>query len=496
MKHSAWLRLLLFLAALLAPAYAHVGSKDVFEQVSAGPYKLFITIRPPRVIPGIATIEVRSTGAAIRSLSITPIPMSGEASKHPPVPDALKPSKIDPAFYTGYLWLMNQGSWKVRVAVDGAAGSETASVPVPAVATEIRHMQWPMGVLLGTLGLILIIGLVCIVDASVNEAKLAPGMQPGPDRRRRTVVASVVTLTIVGLIAYGYDKWWDVLAAQSAAQIYHASELRLTLRGNTLDLLIGNSDAKQPGVWTALNNTNLLPDHGHLMHLYAIRMPEMDAAFHLHPEPVGKQGLRDTLPSMPSGTYKLFADVVFPNGFAETETATLAVPVGMSTAPLASEDASASPPPLSAGELGPSYKLPDGYTMVWDRPANVEANKGYSFRFTLLDPMGKSATDMQPYLGMAGHAAFVKSDGSTFAHTHPEGSAAMPAMMLANPDQNPQVPDMGGMDSMPGMNMASEAVSPTVEFPYGFPSSGRYRIFVQMKHGATVETGVFDAEVR
>jgi len=35
-----------------------------------------------------------------------------------------------------------------------------------------------------------------------------------------------------------------------------------------------------------------------------------------------------------------------------------------------------------------------------------------------------------------------------------------------------------------------------VEFPYGFPSAGRYRIFVQMKHGATVETGVFDAEVK
>ncbi len=496
MKRTAWLRLLLLLTAFLAPAYAHVGNKDVFEQVSAGAYKLFITIRPPRVIPGIATIEVRSTGAAIGSLSITPIPMSGEASKHPPVPDVLKPSKIDPAFYTGYLWLMNSGSWKVRVAVDGAAGPETTSVPVPAVATEIRHMQWPMGVLLGTLGLILIIGLVCIVDASVNEAQLAPGIQPGPDRRRRTVVASVVTLAIVGLIAYGYDKWWDVLAAQSAAQIYHASELHITLTGNTLDLLIGNRDAKQPGGWTALNNTDLLPDHGHLMHLYAIRMPEMGAAFHLHPGPVGKQGLRDTLPSMPPGTYKLFADVVFPNGFAETETATLTVPVGMSTASLASEDASALPPALSAGELGPSYKLPDGYTMVWDKPANIEANKGYSFRFTLLDPTGKPATDMQPYLGMAGHAAFVKTDGSTFAHTHPEGSAAMPAMMLANPDQSSLASGMGGMDSMPGMNMASEAVLPTVEFPYGFPSSGRYRIFVQMKHGATVETGVFDAEVR
>ena len=93
---------------------------------------------------------------------------------------------------------------------------------------------------------------------------------------------------------------------------------------------------------------------------------------------------------------------------------------------------------------------------------------------------------MQPYLGMAGHAAFVKADWSTFAHTHPEGSAAMPAIMLANAED--------------GMRMAGPetkgSLSSTVEFPYGFPSPGRYRIFIQMKHSSTVETGVFDAEVR
>jgi len=86
----------------------------------------------------------------------------------------------------------------------------------------------------------------------------------------------------------------------------------------------------------------------------------------------------------------------------------------------------------------------------------------------------------------------VKTDGTTFAHTHPEGSAAMPAMMLA--DESTMA--MGGMNDMSGMAGASEVVKPVVEFPYGFPSAGRYRIFVQMKHGATVETGVFDAEVK
>ena len=56
-----WFTLLLSLALVL-PAHAHIGSKDVYEQVNAGPYKLFVTIRTPNVIPGVATIEVRSSG--------------------------------------------------------------------------------------------------------------------------------------------------------------------------------------------------------------------------------------------------------------------------------------------------------------------------------------------------------------------------------------------------------------------------------------------------
>ncbi len=130
--------------------------------------------------------------------------------------------------------------------------------------------------------------------------------------------------------------------------------------------------------------------------------------------------------------------------------------------------------------------------MVWDRPPALTANTAEVFRFRLLDPQGHPASDMRPYLGMAGHAAFVKTDGTAFAHTHPDGSAAMPAMMLANQSlANPT----GGMSDM-AANARVQPLAPTVEFPYGFPSSGRYRIFIQMKHGETVETGVFDAEVR
>jgi hypothetical protein len=241
------------------------------------------------------------------------------------------------------------------------------------------------------------------------------------------------------------------------------------------------------------SNDDFLPDHGHLMHLYVIRWPEMDAVFHLHPVLAGKGDFRVALPAMPEGDYRLYGDVVHKNGFPETLVAGVKVPAEMAGAPLDGEDAEGRPEPLDRGMLGNSYTLPDGYVMVWDRPARVTANTAYAFRFRLMDAKGRPATDMQPYLGMAGHAAFVKTDGTVFAHTHPEGSAAMAAMMLADAGKS------GGAMNMPeemDMPMHSEPMSNTVEFPYGFPSAGRYRIFVQMKHGGEVETGTFDVMVK
>ena len=399
---------------------------------------------------------------------------------------------------------MASGSWQVRLQVEGAAGPATAGVPVPAMPLAILPMQRSLGITLAVLGIILTLGMVGIVAAAVREARLAPGVAPTPGRRRRALIASAITLAVLAFLLYGGNRWWNVEAAAYAKDIYHPLDLHATLTGNSLDLVMGDYNEKKHR-WSSDSLDEFLLDHGHLMHLYAIRQPGMDAAFHLHPAAISDEHLGMTLPAMPPGEYKLYADVVRLNGFPETLTATITIPAGLPTVPLGTEDASAFPSPLMwvaeneppslvpvtsaavrGGTLGPVYKLPDGYSMVWDRPASITANTAYAFRFTLLDPAGHPAANMQPYLGMAGHAAFVKDDGTTFAHTHPEGSAAMPAVMLANPDPS-------GMADMP--DMAPQPVSPTVEFPYGFPSPGRYRIFIQMKHAGTVETGVFDAEV-
>ncbi len=501
-----WIALLVCLLSS-RPAHAHIGSKDVFEQIVAGPYKLFVTIRPPTVVPGVAIVEVRTVGPEVQALRVAPVPLVGEASRHPPTPDLLKRSAADPGFFSGSVWLMAAGSWQIRFQVQGAAGAATASVPVAAVALSVLRMQHSLGLLLGVLGLVLAFGMAGIIYGAVREARLVPGEVPTVSGSRRALVAGGVALATVVMMAWFGNRWWNVEAADYGAAIFRPLTLHPVLHGAVLDLQIEQGGLGNRG--QRRSNQDFLLDHGHVMHLYALRWPEMDAAYHLHPAQVAPGDLRTVLPMMVPGTYHLYGDVVHRSGLPETLTATLVVPPAVSRAPLDAEDAAATPAPLSHGDLGTRYTLPDGYTMVWDRPANLTANTAELFRFTLYDSHGELATDVQPYLGMAGHAAFVKTDGSVFAHTHPEGSAAMPAMMLAN----------GAMSDMAAMPMdgisyagssdnseayvgqdgkvkAPEPLDPIVEFPYGFPAGGRYRIFIQMKHGRTVETGVFDAEVK
>ncbi len=504
-------RLLSFVLLLLVPiaARAHVNSKDVFERVQAGPYQLFVTVRMPIVIPGIATVEVRVMPPVgkIGSIQIAPTLLTGEAARHPPVPDTLKPSPADPNVYTGAVWIMSVGAWQIHMNVSDPAGRYAAGIPIPAVATTTLHMQAGLGVTLALLGTFLVLSMAALIGAAVREARLQPGVVPDPSRRRRGLLATVAATAVLAVIVYLGGKWWNVEAANYAGEVFRPLATSATLSGNTLDLHVTGLAAPAEHRWLTRANNDFLPDHGHLMHLYAIRWPAMDAAFHLHPILAAPGDFRLTLPSMPPGSYKLYGDVVHANGFPETLLTSIDIPANLPPTPLDPEDASAFPPPLKpaalphgpstpaeqtlSGDLGPDYRLPDGFTMHWDRPALLTADTATLFRFTLLNRQGQPASDMQPYLGMAGHAAFVKTDGTVFAHTHPEGSAAMPDMMLANPNAMPDMLAPNGSNDP----QVTGPIASAVEFPYGFPKPGLYRIFVQMKHAGTVETGVFDADV-
>jgi hypothetical protein len=483
--------LLLALFALLgaSPARAHVGSPDVYAEAEAGPYKLFVTVRPPQVIPGVAEIEVRCATPGVTRMEVTPMPLTGEAAKHPPVPDVMQQPSKDPQFYTGHLWIMTTGSWQVRFTVNGAQGSGVVSIPLPATALTTLRMQPALGGFLLLLCALLVLGLIGIVGAAALEALLPPGSAPAARNRMKSRLAMGITAAALATLLLGGNLWWKAEAKSYAGNVYKPLQMKATLApGNVMDLKLSD-----PGWLKQRKLDDFVPDHDHLMHLYVIREPQMDVVFHLHPEQVGPGDFKLPLPTMPAGSYRLYADVVHANGFPETMVASATVPF-ISGRQLGRDEAEGTGAPINTPDYkATTFRLADGYSMVWDRPRELHACAAQAFKFTLLNASGHPPADMALYMGMVGHAAFVDTDGSVFAHVHPSGTPSMAAMDLAAQQNGSGAMQMPGMEAMPGM---ASTIPNTVEFPYGFPKPGEYRIFVQMKHGKDVETGFFDALVQ
>jgi len=238
----------------------------------------------------------------------------------------------------------------------------------------------------------------------------------------------------------------------------------------------------------ALND--LAPDDpykggAHLMHLFLIRLPDMGVMLHLHPELVSASRdaveFKETMPPMADGAFAIYADVSHADGAAETATAAAGLPMTIGHA--LSGDDSVGVVSRGVGEgCGSTATMMDGYRMTLVCDGSLKAKTGLLLRVTLVDAAGNAPSDMTNYMGMGGHAAIVSRfesgslDGSVFAHIHPMGTVM--ALSLTS--------------AMDGMVMP---VSNVVEFPYGFPKAGDYRVFVQMKHGAVVETGAFDLAV-
>jgi hypothetical protein len=464
---------------LATPAAAHVGSPDVFLEAPAGPYRLLVTVRPPEVIPGVAEVQVRSATPDVRELHIVPLPLAGEGARFAPVPDLARRSPEDPQLFSGALWMMSAGSWQVRVLVDGARGRGELAVPVPTLPQRTRGMRNGLALALFALLLLLGAGAVGIVGAGVREAALAPGALPDAAALRRARIAMGATATLLVLVLLLGRWWWSAEAAEYARYVYKPMRMTATVEKSRLELRL-----QDPG-WLRRRVDDLLPDHDHLMHLFVLRLPALDRVWHLHPEQEVAGLFAHELPAMPAGRYALFADIVHRTGVPETMVAELELPEIEGRPGLPSgDDAAGSAPPL--GAAGPVSLLSDGARVVWERePGPLRARRPTAFRFRVETADGRPVDDLELYMGMLGHAAFVRADRSVFAHVHPTGSVPMAVLALAQP---------GDPHAAHHLMVAEAAARPsTITFPYGLPRPGDYRIFVQLKRHGRVETAAFDA---
>jgi hypothetical protein len=458
----------LLLFVLTATANAHIGSPDTFVQAAVGPYSVLIAAHPPATAPGVLELDLRFNPDD--RLTAATASIDGA----PPVPLQLV---LDGTASTG-LWLSTTTAHTLRIAVQGGRGPGTYTVTLPASAppTSAKPRQ-PLLTLrfLFPFSLLLLAAVLLFFTPKQNLLH--------PYRRQ---LSAAILLAAVLLV-------W--LTPRPAPNTSLAASL--TSNGHLAFTLSNPSESFD----------NLAPDHGKLMHAFLLREPAHDVFEHLHPVQISPGHFDMALPAMPPGTYTLFADFYHANGTGETASLRLTLPqqsrsatqdpddssAVIRTTPISAIDLSSRPDPEQANRVegeaerpasAPAtttltYALPSGYTLTLLTPTRLAPLHANLFTVTLLDPAGQPPSDMALYLGMSAHAVVLRSDDSVFAHIHPGGT--LPMLTSTNAPME--------------MSMPMPAPSNTANIPYGFPASGLYRLFVQMKHGPIVETAAFDLNV-
>ncbi|HEX6862282.1 MAG TPA: hypothetical protein VF414_05670 [Thermoanaerobaculia bacterium] len=479
---------------LPAPSRAHVGSPNVFFDGNAGPYPVRVIVRPPEVIPGLAEVTVRVKDGTAQKVTLQPIDWRSGAKGAPPADEA-SPVPGSPDLWSAQLLLMLGTSYSVEVRIAGDAGDGRVLVPVAVRPSRVLDMPPGTGWLLAGLGLFLFFGAVTLVGSAVRESTLPPGETPDARRRKLARIVAALAGILLALILFGGKRWWDSVDARARAGIYKPFNLETAARAEggraVLRLVIDDPSRKD---WSPL-----MPDHGKLMHAFLIREPALDAFAHLHPVPEGEDSFAVTLPPLPEGTYRVYADVVHESGFPQTLVDTVEVPAAAGDAPASGapapdpDDSWRQGPPIT-GLLaaGPKLSILDeeGSTMLWHQ-APLEAGRETDLRFEVRSKDGHPLP-LEPYMGMLSHAAVTRDDGKVFVHLHPMGSVNMAAQQVFETKIAPEA--KLAMDHAAHAAHAGHGPS-MVSFPYEFPQPGRYRIWVQVKSGGKVLTGVFDTEV-
>jgi hypothetical protein len=297
----------------------------------------------------------------------------------------------------------------------------------------------------------------------------------------------------LGVMLWGGWTWWGQVDAAYLSRIFRplTTSARVSKTGDsttpTLRLTIDDP------AWRGRGWTPLIPDHGKLMHMFLVKDGDLSAFAHVHPTPADARSFDVPFPPLPSGDYRIYADIVFESGFAQTLTDLVRAPATRSNAEPVPErdpdDSWAELPSLGASR-SEVHALRSGRTLRWERDRELVADQETTLRFSLTEADGRPAV-LELYMGMMSHAAVTRDDGSVFIHLHPSGSINMAAQTRFERAEGVGV---GGV--MTGMAMGGDTASTnTVTFPFVFPGPGPYRIFVQVKVGGTVETGAFDVDV-
>lgn len=473
-------------------SHAHIGSPYVLFDGRAGSFPIRVSIREPDVVPGLAEITVRVLEGSADRVLVLPLDHHADRAKAPR-PDQAMATPGDPRLYSASLWFMRRGAYAVEVTVEGKGGGRVL-VPVDSLARRQEPMGPILSVILVILGVLLVGGYISILASAMGQSRMGPQATLQANLSWRAVMGALVGTVIMGFLLWGGANWWNAEEKEHQQRVLFrplSNTVSLEATHSTRKLVFSLTDKRAQDDWA-----RLIPDHGKLIHLFLTAENSISghsSAFaHLHPSPTTNGQYTAAFPPMAAGVYRVYADLAHENGLTETVTNRLEV-----TAPLVGDwnpsdpDDSHEPERTLESKTGVGNGLTIQLvksTVVPGVPVELKA---------LVRDSQDMPVPLQPFLRMLGHAVIERSDGAVFAHVHPAGTLSMAVAhqlaVAAEGEAGGRASDVncGDLSAVP-MEVAEDlSRGGEVSFPYVFPESGEYRIWIQVRVAGKIRTGAF-----
>jgi hypothetical protein len=247
------------------------------------------------------------------------------------------------------------------------------------------------------------------------------------------IAGFVVVLTVLFGAAFGIGKAFD------DEPVARQESYTLVLERTSAD-----ASAQAPVRFTVRDGedravTRFAVRHEKRLHLIAVR-DDFSGFQHVHPT-MAADGTWTTDLRLLGGGYRLFADFQAEGDDEAVAHADLRVQ--------ASPGASLPPPPRATRTT-----TVDGYEV--SLAGDLVAGAGTMLTL-MVSKDGEEVTDLQPYLGAYGHLVVLRGTDKEYLHAHPEEGPA----------------------------------GPEIPFHVEAPSSGRYYLYLDFKHGDRVRTATF-----
>jgi len=476
---------------LLSCLHGDIGHNNVVYEGKAGEIPIRVFVKLPGVVPGLADVSIKVFADDIHKVTIQPNKKDKDRKSKSPPADIAEPIKGEKNMFSTQLWLMDYGSYSLDIRLYQNQNVHRTSIPVNSISSRILDMNQGTSMLLSILLSLLFFGAINIIRVAYKDSTQPPGDQPDREKIIKSYIVTGVSLIILSGILYGGKSWWKTIDTAYRNNIFQTLENKVEILDNGKEIFLSIEIVDE--LWKQGRITDIIPDHGKIMHIYLIS-EDYESLAHLHPSRTDNNDIFIVkMPPLDFGKYSLFMDITHETGFSHTM---------INNIVYTKENVFSNSIKNIERDKDDSWILNSNENRItWkNKKHSYKSGDNIDLEFQVMKN-GEPAV-LEPYISMGGHAALLKKDQTVFIHIHPIGTISMASQEMFQENYIQSIVDQEDICFFGFVNDSTDNyfnnTSPNgkISFPaINLENAGEYGLWVQVKSAGEVITQKFDFEI-